>query len=242
MTEFEKRKKVLSDEYAKEFYSSLNRITTAFKEKLSALMGENYEASAKRYDEVLAEQKAVKSEFLNSNEYLSAKEALLNARRAAETAGDINLDEANKAYKNALFDMAAVNAKLNNKLKKSRAEADEVKDRLKNEFFLRKKELNALKDESSDEIRAAISACLIAYNKDLQLLCEEFGEKYDKTEYPFDMSSAAKFGATGKLESDLYFYISDEPLAPDSDAEPSLSENEGALTMIACDNDSKYQN
>lgn len=242
MSEFEKRKKALSDEYAGEFYSSLNRITTAFKERLSALLGESYEASAKRYDEVLAEQKAVKTEFLNSDEYLGAKKALLKARRAAETAGDINLDEANKAYKNALFDMAAVNAKLNNKLKKSRAEADEIKDRLKNEFFLRKKELNALKDESSDEIRAAISACLIAYNKNLKHLCEEFGESYDKTEYPFDISSAAKFGATGKLESDLYFYISDEPIETNPDLEPALSENEGALTMIACDNDSIYKN
>lgn len=240
MTEFEKQKKELSDKYADKFYTTLKNITVGFKGKLNALMGEEYIVASKRYDEVLLEQKTIKSEFLNSREYLDVKDALMTARKAAETAGDVDLDDANKAYKNALFDMAAVNAKLNNKLKKSRVEADEIKEKLKNEFFLRKKELNGLKASTSDEILSAISSCLLEYNKNLKQLCEEFGEKYDKTEYPFDVSKASEFGATGKLESDLYFYISNEPLA--KDIEPALSENEGALTMIACDNDSLYKN
>lgn len=243
MTDFEKRKKALSDEYAEAFYGSLKKITADFKDKLNALLGDEYVAAAKRYDEVLSEQKSVKSEFLNSAEYLNAKKTLENARLAAETAGDINLNEANKVYRNALFDMAAVNAKLNNKLKKTRSEADEIKDKLKNEFFLRKKELNALKDDAGDEIRAAISACIIEYNKRLKELCESCGVKYEKTEYPFDASSVEGITATGKLESDLYFYISDEAVAfDDSEQKQSLSENEGARTMIACDNDSDFKN
>ena len=242
MTEFETCKKALKDRYANEFYASIKKITSAFKKNVNELMGEDYASSVKRYDEDIAEQKKVKSEFLNSNEYSGAKQTLEIARRAAETAGDVNLDEANKAYKNALFDMAAVNAKLNNKLKKSRAEADEIKERLKNEFFLRKKELNSLKDTASDEVRAAVSACIIAYNKELKELCEKCGVKYEKTEYPFDAASVADIGATGKLESDLYFYISDEPIDERNDVEPALDENEGARTVIACDNDSDFKN
>lgn len=240
MTEFENRKKALSDEYAEEFYDALKKITADFKNDLNDLLGDEYVAAAKRYDEVLSEQKAVKSDFLKSYEYQNAKKTLENARIAAETAGDIHLDEANKVYRNALFDMAAVNAKLNNKLKKSRAEADEIKEKLKNEFFLRKKELNALKDSASDEIRAAVSACIIGYNKSLKELCESFGVKYEKTEYPFDASAVEGIAATGKLESDLYFYISDSTEV-ESDG-TALSENEGARTMIACDNDSGFTN
>lgn len=207
---YQELKKSLDDKYTKKFVDILNSTSKKFKDEIYSVLGDEYILLSEEFSTTLTSIKSKKSEFENSNEYLSAKKELSELKQkidsAPESEKDVYLDE----FRASLDKITTLNNKLNNQLKSERDRIDRIKSSVKKMFASNAKELISIRVELMNLTRNELKVLLSDYMLELKELNSAFNKELKESGYPFDVASMGDCLVAGKLESECYHDILSE--------------------------------
>ncbi len=204
---YQQLKKSLDDKYTKKFVEILNSTGKDFKLRITEVLGEEYILLREEFLTTINSIESKKKEFINSSEYVSAKNELLSIKLKVDNASDTEKDGYLEEFRSALNKMSTYNTKLNNQLKGERDRIDEIKASVKKLFIKNAKELISIRKELMNSTRIEISSLLSDYNVELKELNSTFNVELNDKAYPFDVTTMGDCLVAGKLESECFSEI-----------------------------------
>lgn len=203
-------KKSLDDKYTKKFVDILNSTSKKFKDDIYRVLGDEYILLSEEFSTTLTSIKSKKSEFENSNEYLSAKKELSELKQKIDSAPESEKDVYLNEFRASLDKITTLNNKLNNQLKSERDRIDSIKSSVKKMFASNAKELISIRVELMNLTRNELKVLLSDYMLELKELNSAFKKELKESSYPFDVASMGDCLVAGKLESECYSDILSE--------------------------------
>ena len=207
---YQELKKSLDDKYTKKFVEILNSTSNNFKQKIIAVLGDEYILLSEEFNTTLNSIKSKKQEFENSTEYLYAKKELAELKQKIDGASEAEKDNYLDEFRATLNKITTLNNKLNNQLKSERDRIDNIKNSVKEMFAKNSMELIKIRAELMDATRGELKTLLGDYMLELKELNSAFNEELKEPKYPFDVASMGDCLVAGKLESECYAEILSE--------------------------------
>lgn len=202
--DYEQQKNNLKEKYSRIFFTAVDDFKVKFKQVMLNVLGQEYESFKREYLQIEEYVSKTKSEFFNSNEYVTVKNNVSNLKSKIQGVEGNEISEQEGLLHKELSRLSTLNTTLNNRLSKSRQQLDELKEKISSIFELNKDELNKLRKDFSKEISKEIGEILLGYNTELNAIKKQHGITDFKTEFPFDVEEVKIDSITDKFQSDYF--------------------------------------
>ncbi len=178
-------KKSLKEKYTNDFLAMLNDYKTEHANQLREILGDEYITLRDNLVDIENQIRLKRHDFLNSEEYVTAKTEMTNAKLKFDLSKEVDKEESEKALQNAVSNVSMLNTKLNNQLKDLYQAETLAKTKLKNLFDSKKEEIFEIKKQTEAKTQKEIAKILFNFFSELKDLNENFNVSENKQELPF---------------------------------------------------------
>ena len=197
-------KKSLKEKYSNQFLEMLKGAKAEYTAKVSEVLGENYVILRDNLVEIEYQIRTKRHDFLNSEEYLTAKSNMTSAKLKLDLSNENDKEENEKALQNAVSEISTLNTKLNNSLKDLYSDETATRGKLIQLFNGKKTELIAIKKQTEETTQKEIAKILYTFFVELKNLNQNFGVSSDKQEMPFDDEVVKTFNVYTEFEKSYF--------------------------------------
>ncbi len=178
-------KKSLKEKYSNQFLAMLKDAKADYSLKAKEVLGDDYILLRDELINVENQIRLKRHDFLNSEEYLTAKTEMTKAKLKFDLSKEQDKEENEKALQNAVSNISTLNTKLNNQLKDLYQTETTVKSKLKVLFDSKKDELLAIKKQTEEKTKTEIAKILYSFFVELKDLNKNFNVNTETQEMPF---------------------------------------------------------
>lgn len=204
-------KKSIDDSYVDKFTTLIKNTTTNLNREISSVLGEDYILLREEFYTTLASIDEKKQEFINSSEYLSAKEELSNIKGKVDSAPESDKQGYLDEFRVALNKVSTLNTKLNNQLKAERDRIDTIKSEVKKLFIKNASKLIEIRKSLMENTKQEFSKLIKDYTFEISELNSVYGVE-SKIELPLTLIDFSKNRNNSKLETECFSEILDKNL------------------------------
>ncbi len=197
-------KKSLKEKYSNQFLQMLKVAKQEYSDRMREILGNDYTTLSGSLAEIENQIRTKRHDFLNSEEYLTAKTEMTNAKLKFDLSKESDKEENEKALQNAVSNVSTLNTKLNNQLKDLYQEENSIKTKLVGLFNSKKIELIEVKNQTEEKTKTEISKLLYTYFVELKNLNQNFGVDATNNEMPFNDDFVKTFNVYTDFEKSYF--------------------------------------